>query len=167
MNNIGKFNYFEEILIEQIEKYINSNYVILKLENKKEVEELSELLQKKNIIKYIIKTFNRDSMIQDSKGNFWYLSISGFKYGAKKDSPRKLGLIAIKLNYDLDIFLKKFKTRLLYTSILFPKPSSNNLNYISKHIEYAIDLYLENEHNYNEETNYITNNNNSPRKRKT
>lgn len=157
MNNINKFNHFEEMLTQQIEKFANSSYVILKLHNKKEVEELSELLQKKNIIKHIIKNFNRNFTIEDSKGNSWYLCISGFKYGAKKDSPRKLGLIAIKLNYDLDVFLKKFKTRLLYTSILFPKPNDNNLNYISKHIKYAIDLYLENEHEYNEETNYITN----------
>jgi hypothetical protein len=157
MTNINKFNYFEGILRNQIEKYTNSSYVILKLHEKKEVEELSELLQKKNIIKYIIEKFNRNSIIKDSKRNMWYLCISGFKYGAKKDSPRKLGLIAIKLNYHIDNFLKKFKTRLLYTSILFDKPG-DNIDYISKHIKHAIESYLKSETKYNEETNYITNN---------
>ena len=139
-----------------IKKNIKYNYVVLNLQ--KNVNKLTELLENNDVIKYIINNFNYYNPIfkdKDNEKNTWYLIISGFKYGAKKNSPRELGLIAHKKIFNIDNFIIKFKTKLLYSSILFPKPSNEESINIVKHIQFGINLYLENKIKYNEETNYI------------
>lgn len=146
--------------IKKKKKNIKYNYVVLNLE--KNVNKLTKLLENEDVIKYIINNFNYYKPIfkdtedtEDTEGNNWYLIISGFKYGATKNSPRELGLIAHKKIFDIDNFIIKFKTKLLYSSILFPETSNKESINIVKHIEFGIKLYLEDKFKYNEETNYI------------
>jgi hypothetical protein len=141
--------------LDELKKQINKNsdltYVILNLEDSN-VDELSNLLTKEQTIKYIMKFVNYEEPMMDKNGNKWALMISGFKHGAKKNSPRKIGLVAYKQGYKF-----YFKSKPFYHSSIYSKYQSTkeNKERIVVYILLLIKDYLKNSTNYNESTNYI------------
>ena len=116
------------------------------------VDELSNLLTKEQTIKYIMKFVNYEEPMMDKNGNKWALMISGFKHGAKKNSSRKIGLVAYKQGYKFD-----FKSKPFYFSDYYYKyqMTEKGRKEMVLSILYLINNYLENSTNYNESTNYI------------
>ena len=141
--------------LDELKKQINENsdltYVILNLEDSN-VDELSNLLTKKATINYIMKLVNYEEPMIDKNGDKWGLMISGFKHGAKKNSPRKIGLVAYKQGPK---FI--FKSKPFYYSSFYSKYQSTreNKERIVVSILLLINDYLKNSTNYNESTNYI------------
>jgi len=121
------------ILIKQIKKSKNLNYVILNLDGDYVNDLTRSLLDETNIF-YIVKLLSKKRWIddrldiedEDRTNHRWSLCITGFKYGAKKDSPRHLGLFAYKIGNlkttDSDIkkstMKKKFKAIFFYDSYI-------------------------------------------------
>jgi septum formation inhibitor MinC len=121
-------------------KNARHNYVFLNLDktNNKNVSEkqdiLNDLLQQKNSLDYIIRNYNQEKSITDNKEDKWSLCISGYKHGATKDSPRKLGLFAYSEGYKK----KKFKTKIIYDS-----GSDEYENYLRREIIESIQVKIE------------------------
>ena len=111
------------------------------------------------IVNYIINvTYNRPFYVDINKqrnpytrenGLFivpdksWYLIITGFKYGARKNSPRKLGLIAYDPSYPNP---PDFLTNIFYNSYLFDDMMYHNLGFHINNIIMNENYYLQNNH---------------------
>lgn len=124
-------------LFNQINKDSDLNYVLLNLDNTN-ADILNYLLQDEAIIKYILKTYHKDTLFVDNNNNSWSLCITGFKHGAKKNSPRKLGLLAYNLN---PIIKSKFKTKIIYNSFEYNKYGyiTNAKSYHNEKLKKVID----------------------------
>jgi hypothetical protein len=88
------------IILEVRSKYSDEkiNWVVLDL-SETDVNLLSnELQDTKNIINIISEWFKRNWLTLTQNTTDWSLQITGFKYGRKKNSPRKIGLTAIRGN---------------------------------------------------------------------
>jgi hypothetical protein len=94
---------FKQNFLDKLKEQIKTrnvkeqNYVLLKL-NESDGNMLSEYLQHKKIISYILLTYNALKSpfhITDDKEE-WYICITGYLAGAKKNSPKKIGLLAYK-----------------------------------------------------------------------
>jgi hypothetical protein len=86
--------------INKLKNQINNSnlqYVILNLDNPEEVTELTDILLSKTAMQYIIKNYSSRKNIIDNNGEEWALCISGFKYGARKESKREIGLLAYRI----------------------------------------------------------------------
>ena len=96
--------------------------------------------------------YHQENPIIDNEGGIWSLCITGFKHGAKKDSPRKLGLFAYRSGYPIN-----FKTMVFYNSDFYNKYDYNEdgKKGVIKYIKASIDIYLKNTTNYNINVNYI------------
>jgi hypothetical protein len=142
--------YLDE-LKNQIDENSNLTYVLLRLDDSN-VDILNNLLQEKSRINYIFNNYHFDKPITDYKGNEWSLCITGFKHGAKKNSPRKIGLLAYRSGYPID-----FKTRVFYDSDTINKYaySKEEKEGVVQFITSSINKYLENTTNYNSNVNYI------------
>lgn len=138
-------------LKDEINNNLNLKYVLLRLDNSN-VNKLDKLLQDKSVINYIFNNYHQESPIVDEEGNNWSLVITGFKHGAKKNSPRKLGLIAYRSGYPIN-----FKTMVFYDSDTINKYdySAEGKKGVIQFIESSINKYLENTNNYNSNVNYI------------
>lgn len=142
--------YLDE-LKDQINENPNLTYVLLRLDDYN-VDILNNLLQEKSRIKSILMRHHFEKPITDSNEDEWSLCITGFKHGAKKNSPRKIGLLAYRSGYPID-----FKTRVFYDS-----DTINILDYtkegkegVVQFIKSSIDNYLKASTNYNSNVNYI------------
>ena len=142
--------------LKELKNQINENpllsYVILTLHNDNEVNELSNLLTEKNTIKYILNNFHTEKYIIDDKYDSWSLCITGFKFGAKINSPRKIGLLAYRANV-----LFNFKTFIFYNSESYSKYNTEPIqrDVIVNNIINNVQSYLENNTNFNSNFNYI------------
>jgi hypothetical protein len=138
-------------LKNQINENPNLKYVLLRLDNS-DVDELNDLLQNKSVINYIFMNYHQENSITDDNKDKWSLCITGFKHGAKKDSPRKLGLLAYRSGYTIN-----FKTRVFYDSDTINKYdyTADGKKGVIQYIKASIDNYLENTTNYNSNVNYI------------
>lgn len=152
--NITKINYYLTKLKNQINENTDLVYVLLRLDMS-EANELNDILQHKSVINYILMNIHQEKSIIDEHGDMWRLCISGFKYGAKKNSPRKIGLIAYRDGY-LEWFNNNFLSAIFYNS-----ESYNKYNYskegkegVIEYITSDIKKYLENNTKYNS-LNYI------------
>jgi hypothetical protein len=141
-------------LESQINEDPSLKYVLLRLskENPNEVDELNDLLQQKNTINYIFMNYHQEKSMTDDNEDKWSLCITGFKSGAKKDSPRKLGLLAYRSGYIIN-----FKTRVFYDSDTINKYdyTADGKKGVIQYIKASVDNYLENTTNYNSNVNYI------------
>ena len=142
--------YLDE-LKNQIDENSNLTYVLLRLDDSN-VDILNNLLQEKSRINYIFNNYHLEKPIIDSDGDYWSLCITGFKHGAKKNSPRKIGLLAYRSGYPID-----FKTRVFYNSDTINKYaySKEKKEGVVQFILSSIENYLENTTNYNSNVNYI------------
>jgi hypothetical protein len=138
-------------LKNQINENPNLKYVLLRLDNS-DVDELNDLLQNKSVINYIFMNYHQENSITDDNKDKWSLCITGFKHGAKKDSPRKLGLLAYRSGYIIN-----FKTRVFYDSDTINKYdyTADGKKGVIQYIKASVDNYLENTTNYNSNVNYI------------
>ena len=150
----------------QIAKTNKDYYIIYELSNRDNVNELSELLENPYIVNYIInisyqQPFYRrqDTPYINETGllivpdKTWYLMITGFKYGARKNSPRKLGLVVY------DPFHQNppnFISNIFYDSFSFNSMMYANLGFHINNIVMNENYYLQ---NYNDNVyvpyNYI------------
>ena len=142
--------YLDE-LKNQIDENLDLTYVLLRLDDSN-VNILNKLLQEKSRINYIFNNYHFNEPITDYKGNKWSLCITGFKHGAKRNSPRKIGLLAYRSGYPID-----FKTRVFYNSdtINKYKYSPDGKKGVVQFIKSSIDNYLKASTNYNSNVNYI------------
>lgn len=163
------------ILIKQIKKSTNLNYVILNLDGDYVNDLTRSLLDESNIF-YLIRTYLKNRWIddkldiddEDRTNHHWSLCITGFKHGAKKDSPRQLGLFAYKIGNLItnDRFLysdikdstgkKKFKAIFFYDS--YRHKISNDKIIMKKYPSIVIEgmnEYINNYEKYPIEINYI------------
>ena len=138
-------------LKEQINENPNLKYVLLRLDDSN-VDKLSNLLKNENTypIEFILKNYNIEKYIKDSNGDKWVLCITGFKHGAKKDSPRKIGLLAYRYGS-----LINFKTMVFYDSSTYDfynrkEDRMKDVNYIKS----IINTYI-NTNEYGPNVNYI------------
>ena len=111
--------YINTILVNSIESNPKTKFNILTLEDEKQIDELTKLLQKRHILNLFLDDFHHtDHALPLKVNNIKYdLLITGFRKNPKDiDSKRALGLIAIKQGNENEHLYKKFKTVLLYTS---------------------------------------------------
>lgn len=163
MNNKVKIVNFVNKLKKQINEINENNdktYVILTLIKESDVNDLSDLLQKKVALEYILDKFNKDKAYEDKQRNYWSLCITGFKYGAAKNSTRKIGLLAYKygqtFNFKSAIFYNSENFSKYYTinNATYPYNNKHTENYILNIIE-LMNYYLETPEKYEPNTNYI------------
>ena len=160
MNNKIKIVNFINKLKKQINENNNKTYVILTLTKDSDVNDLSDLLQKEFALKLILEQFNRNKAFKDKEGNYWSLCITGFKYGAAKNSTRKIGLLAYKygqtFNFKSAIFYDSENFSKYYTmnNVTYPYNNKHTENYILNIIE-LMNYYLETPEKYEPNTNYI------------
>ena len=171
MNNTFNFSLIDSYLLDfqkQISVTNKDYYVIYQLDNDNNVNELSELLENPYIVNYIInRTYEQPFYINTNKqGNpytrenglfvvpdkTWWLMITGFKYGAKKNSPRKLGLVAYDPYYQNP---PNFITNIFYDSFIFNSMMYHNLGFNINNIVMIENYYLQNNHNDYVPFNYI------------
>jgi hypothetical protein len=150
VNKIKIHKYLNE-LKNQINENTNLIYVLLRLDND-DVDELTDILREKSVINYILMNIHQENPIIDEYGDSWSLCITGFKHGARKNSPRKLGLLAYRERYLFD-----FKTMIFYNSETYNKYdyTSESKKGVINYIISNIDQYLENTTNYNSNVNYV------------
>jgi hypothetical protein len=152
---IVKINYYLKLLKKQI-KEIPKKYLwrVLEINDENKVEELSTLLSSPRLLKYIIFIMNtKKGIFMKKDGVEWYLRISGYKYGAKENSPRKLGLLAYTKS------AKNFKSYYFYDSRLEEKlikkiPTEYSKMNRSKYIVNDQIKYIKN-NSYEQNKNYI------------
>ena len=141
--------------LDELEAQINENpnltYVLLRLDDYN-VDQLNNLLQEKSRINSILIRHHYEKPIIDYNGDKWSLCITGFKHGAKKNSPRKIGLLAYRSGYLID-----FKTRVFYDSdtINMFEYTTEEKKGVVQFIKSSIDNYLKQSTNYNSNVNYI------------
>jgi len=124
-NQVKLLNFIKKLTTEIDNDEKNRTYILLTLNEASDVNNLSNLLQKKFALKYILDMFNKDKAYKDKKDNYWSLCITGFKYGAEKNSPRKIGLLAYKYGQTFN-----FKSAIFYNSETFSKYyTMNNVTY--------------------------------------
>ena len=155
-------SYYLSLFENQIEYTEKDSYVILNLE-KKDVDRLSDILYNPYYINDIINmTYKNPFYIDQSRRNEdgypknWWLMITGFKHGARKNSPRKLGLVAYDPNYLTRDYII---TNVFYDSYVYSLDPNKyiDLNYDINFIRQNEFYYLSNYPEYNE-LNYIKEN---------
>jgi len=154
--------YFKE-LRDQIDGRVDNTdtYVILRLNDYNNVNNLTNILSSEKNLKYILKKLNTSSFYDEpvqinniyTKIVNWNLLITGFKYGAKKNSSRQLGLLAY--NTKNPPSSNKFKTKIFYDSGI---KYSGHVNKMIQKIIKEMMNYLNN-NNYNVSSNYLNNDN--------
>lgn len=134
-------------------------YVIYHLDNDYDVNGLSELLENPYIVNYIInityqQPFYTDINIKNNSyinqtgtvvypSKEWYLMITGFKYGARKNSQRKLGLVAYDPYHQNP---PNFISYIFYDSFSFNNIMYYNLGFHINNIVMNENYYLQNYH---------------------
>ena len=171
MSNPFNTSLIDSYLLDFQEQILNTTkdyYVIYKLDNPNNVNELSKLLENPYIVNYIINiTYQQPFYIDINKesnpytrenGLFivpkktWFLMITGFKYGARKNSPRRLGLVAYDPYYNNP---PNFVTNIFYNSFLFDDLMYYNLGFHINNIIITENYYLQNNNNEYVPFNYI------------
>ena len=170
MNNRVKIANFINKLKTQIRNNTDKEYVLLNLDKENDVNELSRLLKEKESLKYIINMFNQNNYYHHKKSDtFWSLRITGFKYGAAKNSDRKIGLIACKygksFNFKTAIFYNSEHYSLYYTiNNTSYKYDDDSINDYINNIIILMDSYLEIPDKYESDINYIKKTRNNKKK---
>ena len=94
---------FKQTFLNELESQIKTrgikeqNYVLLKLDEDYG-NILNDYLQNRKIISYILMSYNafKTPFYIDDNKDEWFICITGYLAGAKKNSPKKIGLFAYK-----------------------------------------------------------------------
>ena len=109
-----EINKYIKKLRKQIENSKKIYFVFLDLKDINEIGNLTNLLQDEKQLIYFFKNINHKNPIK-LRGINWGVWVTGFKYGATKDSDRKLGLVAYNIKKRGN-FKKKFTTVMFFDS---------------------------------------------------
>ena len=148
--NAKEFTPTKEIITLQkylklLKNKINDNtnylkvYLLLDLTKQSSIDELSNLLHNKYVLKYLLLKFNRYMSLKKNISDKWGLCITGFleqiPYRNEKKVIHKVGLVAYKIE-KYEAFKKIFKSKRFYTS---HKDSYKNKNFDTGKIDKRVD----------------------------